>query len=50
MKQTDPLGLTPEQRAYSDASRVIDKRTPAWWTREYREGIIHARIMTEMRR
>lgn len=46
----DPLGLTPEQRAWSEASEAVDMETPSWWTPRFRDAVIAMRVSEELRR
>lgn len=46
---TDPLGLTREQRAYSDASEELDRDSPRWWTKDYRDGVALLRAAEKLR-
>lgn len=46
----DPLGLTREQRAYSDASKELEQDSPRWWTKDYRDGIAAIRAASKLRK
>lgn len=46
---TDPLGLTREQRAYSDASEELDRDSPRWWTKDYRDSVARLRAAEKLK-